>query len=248
MADDDKGRGRDDQGQRLVPADEVSKIVSDAVNRATAPLKTQLESLELKSNQPVKTEDTKQYTRTQLSSAVANEDISQIEADSIWDKQLEKRATDTTINLINQSAQEQRVQSEIEKYKIFDSELNDRNSDSFQKVKNEVEDQCNLLGIPQPTLAVELNALKSLYGPSQRLKKPEQRDRETHQDTTTNDTGKTPMKVELNDDRSPKGLTKDEKIYYQDLISKRVYKDWDQVVDEQKHADRQLRERVAGRT
>ena len=247
MAEDKGGRDKDAHGQRVVPADEVSQIVSDAVNRATAPLKNQIESLELKANQPVETKETKQYTRAQLNTAVSNEQISQAEADAIWDKQSEKRTTETTINLINQSTQEQRVQSEIDKYKAFEPDLCDRNSDAFQKVFNEVTEQCQLLGLGAPTLAVELNALKSLYGPSQRLKKPEQRDRQTHQDTTMNNGDNKPGKVQLNDDGSPKGLTSDERTYYQDLISKRIYTGWDQVTKEMEYADKQLRGRVAGR-
>ena len=232
---------------KTADADEVSKIVSEAVNRVSAPLKTQIENLELKLNQPAKTEDTKQYTRAQLTSAVTNEKISQSEADAIWDKQLEKRTTDTTLNLIHQSTQEQKIQLEIDKYTIFDPDLTDRSSIAFQNVKNEVEDQCQLLNISQVTLAVELNALKALYGPSQRLKKLEQRERETHQDTTTNDSGEKSMKVELNDDSSPEGLSKDEKIYYQDLINEGIYTSWKAVVDEMKYANPRIRSNAAAR-
>jgi len=248
MAEGDEGRRRDDDGQRVVPADEVSKIVSEAVNRATSPLKDQITSLETKVNASVQTnKETTQYTRAQLAAAVENEKISQAEADAIFDKQQDQRVQDTTISIINQNTQEQRIQGNIDKYKEFDADLNDSTSDAYRQVASEVAEQCQLLNLEAPTLALELNALKSVYGPVSRLK-PNQRDRQTHQDISTNEGNDKPGDVTLNDDGSPKGLSKDEKIYYQDLINKKIYSDWKQVEEEMKHADSRLRNRVAGRS
>lgn len=247
MADGDGGRDRDDNGQRVVPADEVSQIVSNAVNRATAPLKDQIANLESKAANPNPPKEDKVYTRAQLNAAVADERITQAEADAIWDKQQEKRNTDTTIQLINQSRNDDKIQVEIDKYKAFDPDLDERTSDAYTKVALEVQEQCRLLGIQQPTLAVELNALKTIYGPANRLKNPQQKDRQAHQDTVTNDGDDKPKKVEVNDDGSPVGLTKDERAYYQDLINKGIYRDWNDVAKEMGHADQQLRQRTSAR-
>ena len=250
MAEGDKGRERDESGQRVVPASEVANIVSERLNserekhdREIAKLR---EEIAESRKAPPKT-----YNRAELEELVGKGRLTKEQANEIHDKQLEQRVAGTVVNKVSELMTEQTrdsgIQSQIDQYKSFDAELNSPGSPAYKKVQDEVKHLMNIQGIDKPSKAMELVALRTVYGPAERLKEinTNELDRSTHQDVRTG--GQMKHGEHKDADTPPNYLSADEKKYYGDLISKGIYTDWTAVHEEQKFANPGLRARAQAR-
>ena len=239
------GSGADGQGQEdRLSKEQVSKIVSDRVNGLNSEIAGLKGQLEAALN---KTEAPKTYTRAELNQAVVNKEISEEEAQAVFDKQQAQQITDTAQataqRVVTENQQTEQVQAQIQKYKDFDDQLLVDGSDSLMRIQREVVAQMGLSNLEKPTLVTELQALRVVYGPEENLGRVDERERQTHLDTQTGSDGKLPD----NKDGSPKGLSQKERTYYQSGIDAGRYTGWDAVKEELGFADEGIRKRAAAR-
>ncbi len=243
--ENDEGKS-DNEGQKFVPPKDGSWLPRERVNEmvgeakdlareARAELEREREArikLEAKLEQGNTQE--KVYTRAELNALVKDEKISSDQADTIWEKQLEEkfeRRLDEKLNAaLNSSNAETRVTTELNQYRELVDDLDKVGSENRNKVEQEYR---YLVGIGQPySVATELAAVRTVFGPVEKLRKAKASlSMESHQETGggKTGTGKTP---EFQDT-----LTARRKEHYQKMIDDGMYKNWDEVKEELKYAD-----------
>lgn len=224
MSDVNQGRDRDETGQRVVPAEEVSQIVEQRVNELNEShreevkaLREEIEGLK-KSNDPPK----QTYTWTQLEKAVEDKTITAAEANAIWAKQ-EREENQRLIHETVQAAvtgmtQNDKIQSQIDKYKAAFPDITKPGSEARAKVQQAIKQQLGFTGLEKPTLGTELAALSMLFGPPESLGNTDQHPRQTHQETEGRDDD-----VSAPSNGSLKGATAAQRAYYMDKINKGIY-------------------------
>lgn len=252
MADDDRtgghepGKGRDEWR----PPSDGSWVPKARLDTALGQLREtrgsleqvqqRLERLEQKS---ASNGEGQEYTRAQLLAAVEEGQVSQAQADEIWERQIERRVERKMGEEIERrSVQSQRstlVTSELNRYKSAVPELLEDGSDVRQRVESEYTFLLST-GL-NPGLETELAAVRAVLGPADRLKaNPGARRQETHQETGYGSDSGTGGKDRSFKDR----LSPSYRAYYDDQIRKGRYKNWKAVEDELKHADPHKRERI----
>lgn len=240
-----------------VPLERLNEVIADRNNlrERLATLEGRLTELSSRqTQQPAALEpkpQPKEYTRAQLAQAVASGQITQERADQIYDEQTERRILRRVDERVAETAQTmthaQRVDAELGKYKSFkpDAFIDNGNADRA-KARSEFD---YLVSIGHPSsVETELAALRAAFGaPQAPVEKPRQFENHEEIMSGSGTRGGDQGTDEANAERPPKGLTADEKKYYGGLIEKGVYKDWNQVRGEMKHAKPGLRQRVAAR-
>mgnify|MGYP001558276922 CR=1 FL=1 len=228
MPDVEHTRERDESGNRLVPASEISQIVEERVNRANAKaaqdraadaeriarLEGALSNLQ-RSESEVKT-----WTLAALNKAVADGKMTTEAGTQLWAEQ-QRRETEalvraTTADLLKAT----QTQQAIDKYKVLDPDLEVRGSESRRKVEAAILTKMARFNLRQPTLDVELDALEQIYGPASQLGKvnTDERDRETFSEIT----GKGGEEGSSSANYL-KGATAAQRAYYQDKVAKGFY-------------------------
>jgi len=199
-----------------------------------------------------KVEEPTDYTRAQLNQAVTDGKISAARAEDIWQEQLDRRierqierGTVTAVTAVNRV---QRMQADIEYYRTAkpDAFLENGNKDR-KAVHDEYLHLTQTMGLPA-TQETELVALRTVFGPP-KASVQERQHRESHRDVMGGDppSDRDDATDERQANRAPKGLSRDERAYYEGCIGKGVYKDWNAVRDELKFANKGVRDRTAAR-
>ena len=254
MPDSDLNKGeerplRNEKGEKILSSSEVADIVAKRIEENNRRWEKQIAEMQKKETPPAKS-----YSRAQLADFVSKGQMSQDQANVVWDKQQEEKITSKVVgevgNLINNEKRGSELQGQINEYFAFDPALREDGSDAYKRIQGEITEQMRILGVTQQTKAVELAALRSIYGPSTSLKNitAGERDRQTHEDINSRGGMKISDK-EIDPNTPPSYLTADEKRYYADQIARGTggYKDWDDVHKEMKFADQKLRARVGAR-
>ena len=201
------------------------------------------------SGQPRKTEDEPKITRAQLRAKVEANEMTEAEAEQIWENQFERRLgqhIDTTVNnAIGEAQAVNTVSTQIDAYSEAVPEVMTEGSNARQRVQEEY----NFLtstGAPDG-LPTQLQALRAAFGPINALKKIKgERPDTSHQDVGSgsgpgeeNETGKRA-------DGTPKGLTARQRTYYTGRVGPgKYYPDWGAVAAELKFQDEGLTKRRA---
>jgi hypothetical protein len=171
--------------------------------------------------QQTKVEPEKTFTRAQLRASVAAGDITEDQADDIFEQQLEKKLTarleTKAVKTVQVSEQSRTVQGEIDKYVDAHPDLIVADSELRAKVQGEFDYLVKLGDNPKDT-ATQLKAIRAAVGPlkaKSRAKSPE----------TFDETGG----AGGNEDRSgsdtwAKGLSQAQRKHYEKLVNTGVYK------------------------
>ena len=183
------------------------------------------------------------YTRAQLREYVENEQITQEQADTIWDRQVEI-STDQKISVAvsavsvdtNEKLSVQSLAGSIDEYIKILPDLGEDNSDNRKKVSKEYNSLSRIIGLPKAgtdkDLKLQVAALERAFGPVEKLReklKSESDNRETMESLgggEREESSEAPKKGAL------KNLSVEKKSYYQKGIDNGRYKDWDAVKEE----------------
>ena len=250
-------RQRNGDGERLVPANEVAEIVSKRIGEVNAKHDREIADLKLAMvNQQTANQQTanpppapaKVYSRAELAVAVEKNQISEEKANEIFDRQQEQRIKDGVLKEVGGALQAHQqntfVQNKIAAYKEHLPDINSPGTKAYQDLQQEIQTQMQFTGQANSSPALELQALRVLFGDEGKLRPVGEHERETHQDTH--------FGGDQNGGNQQQGqhklkLTQAEQSYYQKAIDNKVYKDWDAVADELKFSNQGLRERSAAR-
>lgn len=240
-----EGSGSDNQSQgNRSPenqSEDLSRIISERVNETrtsvTREFQGKLDALQAKLEE---TQQPKPYTRTELSALVTKGEMSESEAQSLFDQQQEKenevRAERAAQRVINGAQKDADLNAAISKYTAFDPELLKEGTESRSRVADEIQFQMQLAGQSEATLATELNALRVLYGPEAALGvKPH--DRQTHSDVQGSGGQEVETKVEL---------SKRERDHYRKMVDMGQMT-WGDVEKEMEYSTPDIRRRAAAR-
>lgn len=216
-----------------VRVDEMVGISKDAAKKAEDALTIERQrTAELQSKLDSKPTETKTYTRGDLAQLVENETLTQVQADTVWDNQLEtkfeKRLDQRLNESINASDINTKVNNDLNQYRAVIPDL-DRPSENRTKVEDAYR---YLLSIGQPNdVSTELAAVSNVFGPLEKLKQSKATlEMQTHQETGG---GKSePGKGKSFEDT----LTARQKAHYEKGIDMGLYKNWDEVKEEMKYS------------
>lgn len=118
-------------------------------------------------------EKPKEYTKADLKAAVTAGQITQEQADDIWDRQREAqitaRAEARALDAVTAEQAKERIAADLSKYKRLAPEILDKSSDERQKIEAEYR-VLTSSGLPG-NLATELAAIKAVMGPLEKLEK-----------------------------------------------------------------------------
>lgn len=200
-----------------------------------------------------KADEPKDYSRAQLTQAVAAGTITQDRAEAIWqeqlDRRIERRIEQSTVTAVTAVNRVQRMQADIEYYRTAkpDAFLENGNKDR-KAVHDEYLHLTQTMGLPA-SQETELVALRAVFGPP-KAGIQERQHRDTHRDVMgdqPDNRGGDQGTDDAKPDRPPKGLSRDEKAYYENAMTRGVYKDWNAVREELKFAKSGVRQRTAAR-
>lgn len=232
--DDDFIPPKDGSWLPKVRVDEMVGTAKDAAREATDALKIERErNADLMAKLDKPTNQVKSYTRADLAQLVESEQLTQVQADTLWDKQLEekfeKRLDQRLNESINTSDINTRVNNDLNEYRAVIPDL-DKPSENRTKVEDAYS---YLLSIGQPRdVSTELAAVSAVFGPLDKLKQSKATlEMQTHQETGG---GKSePGKGSSFQDT----LSAREKAYYEKGLEQGRYKDWKEVEEEMKFAN-----------
>lgn len=217
--------------QEFVPPKDGSWVPRERLNNLTADMNAKFSSqqrrideLTEKQNAPV------EIPRSELLQKVDDGEISQAEADKVWEDQMVTKAAQSIKTVVEDTATANKLQSELAEYESKVPELSDKSSELYAKVAKEFQHFTNELGMPDTT-STTLAAVRSVVGPASKLKivKVTKSDGENYEENSGGgDSG-----LKLNDDGTPK-LTDRQKKHYGKCIDSGLYKDWDEVHKELK--------------
>ncbi len=225
-----------------VPVTRLNEVLSSKsqVEQEMAELRGEVATLKKSAETP------REYSRAELGQFVENGQMSQPEADTIFEQQavrrIEANVTQTVSEGLKQSQAATQVQSDVAAYKAAAPEV--MQAGSQERLRLEQEYQFLVGRGYAADQATELLALRAVYGPVERMQRGRPEIPETHQETG----GVGGQSAEgANQDGTPKGLSASEKAYYADGISKGIYADWNAVEAELKYANKGLRKRMGAR-
>jgi hypothetical protein len=203
------------------------------VNHVTARAEAaEREAKELR-EQLAKTTEKKPPTRAELLELVEARELTQEQADALWEKQIIDKATRAaateTTRTVSAEERARRVESELSGYKELVPDVWIDGSPERAKVAKEFE---HLVGLGQSrTKETEAAALRAAFGPLETLrasKTARSGPSDTHSETGGSkppaDAGKDPLK----------GLSAREKDHYESKIRQGIYADWNAVKEELK--------------
>lgn len=228
-----------------IPREQFDQLVATVASTAqsVAELATAVKG---QKPEPKKEELPKTLTRVDLRAAVEKQQLTQEEADNIWDRQLIEQAklagreeARTTLS-VTQSGQ--RIDADLRQYRAAVPNAWKEGTEERAKVSEEFR---YLVSIGQPdSKETELAAMRSVFGPVEKLdkarSKPSVEADEQSGALGESEPGKKQDVV--------KGLSAREKDYYGDQIKKGRYKDWNEVGKElEKYGNPALRRKMGAR-
>lgn len=246
---------------KWVPKERLDEVLASnkTLGERLATLEGRLTERDRQSQTPPVTsappKEEKIYTRAQLQAAVSAGQITQDKADEIYFDQVERRligkVETITSTAIGTLTKQTTLESELAAYRTAKPEafLDNGNADRA-KVKAEFDYLTSRLGHAS-TVETELAALRAAFGPADKLRAVNERhqDPQSHSEVMggAGNRGGDQGTDEENAGRPPKGLSRDVRAYYENGISRGVYRDWNAVRKELKHAKPGLSQRVNAR-
>jgi len=164
----------------------------------------------------------KEFTRAELQARVDEGNLTQAEADRIYEDQLQQKVTADVTKKVESSAEQkalaQRIGMEIQKYVSVLPDIEAEGSENRGRVTREYQRLVSL-GYPD-NVQTELTALMAAFGPPELLSKGREKQKETYQGVGS-DGGETSQK-----EAAPK-LPAHVKTHYSKMIEKGMYEGWD---------------------
>lgn len=192
----------------------------------------------------------REYSRAELRQYVESGQITQQEADEVWDRQQEAKF-DRKLHKQREELQQELVandsmgtlRSTIKQYIDAVPEVAEKGSEVHGQLLKEFNRLTRITGVPKPNskqaLELEVIALENVYGSPENAKKlQKQRDKQPDQDLME-DTPSREEATPVPETKVLKGLTPKQKTYYQRAIDRGVYKDWKAVEAELTWRDKQ---------
>lgn len=213
---------------------DVEKAFAARLKSATAKQDEKIDALEVQLQQerdarirleetPPKKEETQEYTRAELLTMVEDEQMTQLQADKLWEKQITDSVTQNVLSTVANVDSQRQVNSALREYKRLKPGISKQGSEDREKV---AEEYSYLVSIGQPdNISTELSAVRNVFGPVEKLKK--KIEIETHPEIGG---GEPPAKEEH---KVLKKMSARQKDYYSQRIGT-IYKDWDEVEEELK--------------
>lgn len=189
------------------------------------------------------------YKRADLLAGVERGEISQVQADEQWERQLVSAAEERAVARMRQeqsvASSQQTIARELAEYRDVVPDAWVPSSPARQQASQEYQRLVGRLmaaGMPVPApntpqaMALEAEALRAAFGPVERIKQAKQ---DVDLTRTTRDThrevggGTVPEHVTSTGKDDPiKNLRAKERTWYERKIEQRVYKGWDEVRNE----------------
>ena len=198
-----------------VPLSRAERMAENAAAKAREEAKAHYEAELAK-----RAETPKTWTRTELSTLVDNGDLSQAQADELYDRQrdaqVQKQIRETVDRGLTQQSREARVLAQIERYKELvpdvagESETRERIAEEFRQLVD--------LGDDPKDYATELKALRAVLGPVEKLQ-AQRRPLPSHEETGGEGEGTTTT------EGFPKDMPKKHREFYQKMLDDGFYKD-----------------------
>lgn len=185
---------------------------------------------------PQANDQPKRHSRAELKAAVTAEQITQEQADDIWNKQVKDEIREEAVAAAREDArresQQERIDTDIAQYKRLEPEIGDKSSETFGKIREEFQ---YLVRNGSPNnVATELAAIRGVLGPLDKLEKAKsaRRAAEHHEESGAGGDGKPNKSGKSLFDQ----LDSRKKAHYERLISQGQYKDKAAVEAELKYA------------
>jgi len=208
-----------DNAQEFIPPKDGSWVPRERLNKMNAridDLSKQLEKQEKEQNAP------KPVPRKELLAKVDVGEITQAEADEVWQHEIETRVADQVETVVRDTAAATKLQEELTAYEKSVPELSDENSELYANVAREYNYLTQTLGMPDTTSTTIL-AVRSIVGPAHALKTVDIKKQtgDGHPENSgSGDGGK-------NSTGSKIQMTDRQKDYYRNGIRNGAYADWD---------------------
>ena len=186
----------------------------------------------------------KVYTKAELKAGVDAGQITQDQADSIWDTQRETQVSEkarlAAEEAVNRKATQERIDSDLSSYKRLKPEIMEEGSETRESIKAAFK-RMTSRGSPANE-ATELAAIEAVLGPLDKLENAAKatRSQESHQESG----GGKPAGGGGSGKKLVDHLKGEAKEYYAEQIKKGLHKDWDSVEKELKYASRGVRQRL----
>lgn len=194
------------------------------------------------------------YSWEQLQNAAQEGKITEAAAHQIWAEQNRKlavrEATQAVTTSINAQTTASRVEAEIGRYREAIPQVMDPSSEQRARVVREFSRLTGGLGYAKDDLRTELAALHAAFGPIDSVVRAIKTKSDGHRDVSSDDDDPGPADDGKDKDpetTSPSSLSADERRYYQDAISKGIYKNWGAVREELKFANKRVRQKYGAR-
>ena len=184
------------------------------------------------------------YTWDQLQQAVQENKITEGVAHEVWATQNRRLAVQEATSSVMTQTQARStaamVEAEIAKYRNAIPQVLDPSSEQRQRVVREF-NRLTGLGFDKHDLKTELAALQASFGTVEQVIKAVKPKPEGHREISSD--GSAPSETGDPKSTAPSSLTEDEKRYYDNAISRGLYKDWTEVREEMKFANPKTRRR-----
>jgi hypothetical protein len=162
-------------------------------------------------------------TRAELIKKVEDGELSQADADAIWERELTSKIVGQLSGALTQREIVQKHTAEIEKYRELVPEMADDSSPIHAGIVEEYSYLTTTLGMPENT-ATMIAAVRTKLGSLEKLRVKGTRRTETHQESGGGgDEGGGKVDTRISK------LPKEKRDYYANMIRIGSYKDWDAV-------------------
>ncbi len=257
MTENEGGDGAEGAGKQKTPSAEAEQqdkggkpngdwIPKSRLDEVLGEVRELKRELREKTDKPKPEEPTREFSRAELAASVEKGNLTQEQANDLWERQLVERATkaarETASQIVTVKETANRIDAEMRRYKELVPNVMREGTDERSKV---AEEYSYLVSLGEPEdRRTELKALRSAFGSVEKLEKSRSRAKpDVQPDEQTGAGGD----AGGGDKDGIKGLTARERDYYRDQISKGRYKDWDAVKEELKHANTALRRKMGAR-
>ena len=188
----------------------------------------------------------KELSRTELATAVEKGELTQDQANGLWERQLVERtqntARETAAQVVTEAETNRRIDAEMRRYKELIPAVMRDGTEERDKVADEYRYLVST-GHPE-NRNTELAALRLAHGSIERLEKARSRSKpDVQSDEQTGAGGD----IGGGDTGKIKGLSPREREYYTSQIAKGRYRDWDAVKEELAHANIALRRKMGAK-
>lgn len=191
-------------------------------------------------------EQTKVYTKTDLKAAVDAGQITQDQADDIWDRQRETQIRESAkreaLDAVTERETKERIDADLASYKRLKPEILEHGSDKRQEIEAEFK-ALRKAGLPND-LRTELAAIRAVLGPLEKLEKSAKATRAQDSEQQGGGQGGEPKNKGGSGKKLVDHLKGDAKEHYERGIKQGRYKDWDAVEAELKYASPKVRSRL----